>query len=199
MTGELALIIAVGVLVLVGALAARPLKKWVRKVKRRKGGVYLWRVRHHRNPMRRVNGYVGETVSFHFRSKQHLGTSHYATTGGRRTAVAVKVPAQPWSDLDPVLKKVISLPWWLCWKWVLRPLETLVMLCTWPVYNDAKNHWNPRRVPKGVARAERAARDAGYTWAGQVRVTAGRAARIALQLAGGALVLVGTYGWVVTR
>lgn len=192
-----------GVLVLGGAIAWRPLKRWVRKVRRRKGGVYGFRVRHHLQPARRVWGYIGETVSFYLRGKQHLGLSRFdPATGlpvqGRRGVGMVQVPAQPWSDLDPVMHLIIPLPWWLCWKWVLRPLETLVILCTWPVYNDAKNRWNPRRITKNVARIQRFQRDAGSV---QYRVTvaAGRALRVALQLAGVVLVLGGLYGWTVTR
>jgi hypothetical protein len=145
-------------LLLIGVAAYRPVTRWARKCRRRKGGVYLWRMDHHLNRRRRVNGYVGETNSFYFRKLQHLGSSNYAIRGGRRVAT-IKVPAQPWSDLNPVCHKVIRLPWWLCWKWVLRPLETLVMLLTWPVYNDAKNRWNPRRIPKAVARLQRDARN----------------------------------------
>jgi hypothetical protein len=196
---EVLLASVMGVAVLGGALAARPLGRWVRKVKRRKGGVYLWRVRHHRNPMRRVNGYVGETNSFHFRKRQHLGSSNYAPAGGKRLATAVKVPAQSWSDLDPVMHKIISLPWWLCWKWVLRPLETLVMLCTWPVYNDAKNHWNPRRITKSLAKAQRAARDAGGNWMVTARNTGARALGIALQVTAVLLIMGGLIGWMITR
>lgn len=196
---EIFLAVVMGVVLLGGALSARPLKRWYRKVRRRKGGVYLWRVRHHRNPARRVNGYVGETVSFFFRARQHMGTSNYA--GPKRSVSPVKVPAQPWSDLDPVMHKILSLPWWLCWKWVLRPLETLVMMCTWPVYNDAKNHWNPRRITKSVARMQRRQRD-NLTAHGMVyraKVTAGRAARLVLQVAGVLLVVGGAYGWMVAR
>lgn len=135
---------------------------WLKKVKRRRGGVYLWRVDHHINRARRVNGYVGETVSFHFRSRQHMGTSHYAVEGGKRVATAVKVPSQPWSDLRPKMYKIIPLPWWLCWKWVLRPLETLAILVLWPRYNDAKNRWNPRRITTEAARVARMERDNGW-------------------------------------
>jgi hypothetical protein len=150
--------------VMFGALYRRALARWYRKIRRRRGGVYLWRVRR-QNSRRRINGYVGETNSFHFRKQQHLGVSRFDPATGevvraRLNGVAtVKVPAQPWSDLDPVMIKLIRLPWWLCWKPVLRSLETLVILLTWPVYNDAKNHWNPRRIPKNVAKLQRAARD----------------------------------------
>jgi hypothetical protein len=155
-------------------------------------------VDHHLNRARRVNGYVGETVSFYFRSRQHMGVSNYAVEGGRRVLRPVKVPAQPWSDLRPVCHKVIKLPWWLCWKWVLRPLETLVILATWPVYNDSKNHWNPRRIPKGLAKAQRAARDRGDL-AYRVKVAGQHAGRWILQAAGVAVILAGVVGYAVTR
>lgn len=152
--------------------------KWLRKCKRRKGGVYLWRTRKHRNPLRRENGYVGESVSFAAREKDHLGQGRYGHA------------AKDWSDLDPVCHRLIRLPWWLCWKWVLRPLETLVILCTWPRYNVAKNRWNPRRVPPYLQKAQRAARDAGGL-SYRTGVAVARLGRRSLQLAGVVLILVG--------
>lgn len=122
--------------------------KWYRKIRRRRGGVYLWRVDHHINRARRVTGYVGETTSYYFREQDQLG---HGRAGGEAS----------WSDLNPKRYKVIPLPWWLCWKWVLLPLETLVILATWPVYNDSKNRWNPRRIRRDVAKAQRANRDQG--------------------------------------
>lgn len=182
-----------------GAVFSRPLGRWYRKVHRRRGGVYLWRVDHHRNRARRVNGYVGETVSFYFRSRQHMGVSHYSEMGKSRLVTPIKVPAQPWSDLNPVMHKVIPLPWWLCWKWVLRPLETLVIWCTWPVYNDAKNRWNPRRITKNLAKAQRAAREqraaAGLTY--PVRVWTAHLFRRAVLLVLGLMAGTGLYGWLV--
>lgn len=142
---------------------------WLAKVKRRKGGVYLFRMDHHRNPKRRVTGYVGETVSFRLREGQHLGLGQNAYRNVyMMAAVQVQVirnqrAAQPWSDLNPRMYRIISLPWWLCWKWVLRPLETLVILATWPVYNDKKNRWNPRRIPIYLAKVQRSRRDHGLS------------------------------------
>lgn len=182
---------------LVLVIAWRPLKRWSKKVRRRRGGVYLWRVDHHLNRSRRVTGYVGETVSFYFRARQHMGSSNYMING-KRGATAVKVPSQPWSDLNPVCRQVIKLPWWLCWKWVLRPLETLVILSTWPIYNDAKNHWNPRRIPKGIAKAQRATRDGGglhYS----ARTAVAHAGRWLFRAAGVVVILTGLVGWAVTR
>jgi hypothetical protein len=201
---ELAVLILSGVGLLAGALSVRPMRRWVKKCKRRKGGVYLWRVDKHNNRARRVNGYVGETVSFYLRSRQHMGESRFDPATGQAVKskapglALIKIPAQPWSDLNPVRRDVIKLPWWLCWKWVLRPLETLVILLTWPVYNDAKNHWNPRRITKSLAKAQRAHRDqGGYAYRAQVGLA--HAGRIALQVAGAVLVIGGSYGWIVTR
>lgn len=102
--------------------------------------------------------YVGETVSFYHRSRQHLGnvgtTDEYQSSG------------QPWADLRPKMVARIPLPTSArsyigkrVQKVILRSVETLVMLVTWPVYNDAKNRWNPRRIPKNVAKRQRTARD----------------------------------------
>jgi hypothetical protein len=116
-----------------------------------RGGVYVYRTR---KPGARLNlpiisrhfGYVGETSSFWHRHAQHSET-------------------QPWADLDPRCYR-IGLP---AWKPLLRTVETLVILCTWPVYNHAKNQWNPRRIPLGMARRMRAARDRGQ-WYPSVRL-----------------------------
>jgi hypothetical protein len=181
-----------------------PLKRWYRKVRRRRGGIYVWRVDHHLNRTRRVTGYVGLTNSFYLRSRQHMGVSRFDPITGQVVKsrgpglATVKVPAQPWSDLRPAMYKVIKLPWWLCWHWIMRPLETLVILATWPVYNDAKNHWNPRRVPKGLAKAQRATRDRGdLTY--RVKVAGQHAGRWILQAAGVAVILAGVVGYAVTR
>lgn len=162
------------------------LRAWGRKVRRRKGGVYLWRTRKHANPARRENAYVGESVSFASRAKDHLGQGRYGNK------------AKDWADLDPKVYRVIPLPWWLCWKWVLRPLETLVILATWPRYNVAKNKWNPRRIPPYLAKVQRAHRDAG---GGQyaVRLWVGRVMRVSLQVAGVLLILGGIVGTVAAQ
>lgn len=114
------------------------------------GGVYVYRTR---KPgavfgwpiVGRHFAYVGETTSFHHRHLQH-------TVGGGRYGHQ----AQPWADLDPVCVLRVPLP---RWKWLLHLVETLFILLLWPVYNDRKNHWNPRRIPLQVAKAMRAVRD----------------------------------------
>lgn len=162
------------------------LSRWWRKCKRRKGGVYLWRTRKHAHPTRRENGYVGESVSFTARSDDHMGRGRYGHA------------AKPWSDLDPKMYRVIRLPWWLCWKWVLKPLETLVILLTWPRYNDKKNRWNPRRIPIGLAKRQREARDyGGIGYRARVRTAVW--GRYVVQALGLALVVVGIAGAVMNR
>lgn len=173
-----------------------PLRKWVRKCKRRQGGVYLVRVDHHIDRTRRVTGYVGETVNFYLRERQHLGTSRFdPLTGKANGTVTYRTKAQPWADLRPRFYKLIPLPWWLCWKWVLRPLETLVILATFPIYNDAKNKWNPRRIRRTDAQVHAIQRATGNTPNPRLR----RIVRRALQLAGVLLILTGIIGALTTR
>lgn len=174
------LVVLASTTLLSGAIARRPIAAWYRKIRRRRGGIYLWRVDHHRNRARRRNGYAGLTNSFYFRGKQHM----------------VKAS---WADLNPVCHKVIKLPWWLCWHWIMRPLETLVIVLTWPVYNDAKNHWNPRRIPLSTAAAQRAQRDAGMvSIAYRARVSLAHGARRMAMVVGALLIVIGTYGWITT-
>lgn len=148
------------------------------------GGVYVYRCR---KPgaflgwpfIGRHFAYVGETTSFRHRHLQH-------TVGGGRYGHQ----AQPWADLEPRCVLRIPLP---PWKPLLHAVETLFILLLWPVYNDRKNHWNPRRIPLQVAKAMRAARDGGrWRWAHRVFLAA--------RLAGGlALVALALYAWMVTR
>lgn len=179
------------------ALASDPVKRWYRKVKRRRGGIYLWRVDHHLHRARRVNGYVGETVSYYFRAKQHMGSTHFKVDGTRSMSER-RAQSQPWSDLNPTMHKILPLPWWLCWKWVLRPLETLAIILLWPRYNQAKNRWNPRRIPSHQARLDRFHRDQG-SLGYRARVGVAHLGRGLLQVAGLLVVLGAAFLWVVSR
>lgn len=124
-------------------------RRWLAKCKRRKGGIYLARTLRHSTQIvhwwtralsRRENGYVGLSNSFRLRWKQHEAS-------------------QPWSDLDPQWRAVVRLPWWLCWRWILEPLETAAMLWYRPRYNVSKNKWNPRRISTYAAVSQRNQRD----------------------------------------
>lgn len=191
---------------------------WWRKVKRRKGGIYLWRTdRHTPRPAwlraligNRENGYVGETTSFTRRDRDHRGQSTYARRVTRKSMgqaaglpdvhlLVERTTQKPWMDLNARRHTIIALPWWLCWKPVLRALETLVILAAWPRYNHAKNLWNPRRVALSEQKRQRQARDArgGRAYAGVQLARLGwgfvRLAGIACILAGIGVPLVGRW------
>lgn len=182
---------------IVGLYALYCAKNW-KKWRRRKPGVYLVRMDHHRNRARRVNGYVGESVNVGLRRLQHLGTSRFHPTTGKAAGNTMhKTKGQPWTDLRPVWHWV-SLPWWMGGKWFLRPAETLMILALWPRYNDAKNHWNPLRIDKGQARIDREQRDRG-TAVQVVRVWTAHLLRKVVLGGGLAAIVIGIGGYVMTR
>lgn len=117
-----------------------------------RGGVYAYRClkpgARFRIPLLSWHwAYVGETTSFHHRHQQHVfGLGQYGTR------------AKDWSDLHPYVAFRVPLP---PWKWLLRSVETLVILAVWPVYNVSKNRWNPRRIKPITAKWQRVARDHG--------------------------------------
>ncbi len=89
--------------------------------------------------------YVGETVTFEGRHGEHMA-------GGGRW----KRGAAAWSDLDAKCVLRLRLP---RWKWLLRSVETLLIVLCCPAYNEKKNLWNPRRIPRWWAKRQRAKRD----------------------------------------
>lgn len=159
----------------------------IRKWRRRRPGIYGWRADKHANPSRREWGYVGESVNIGLRDRCHLGTCRHVTC----------IP-KPWIDLHPRRHTIIRLPWWLGWKWILRPLETLIILALAPRYNVAKNRWNPRRIPPRKAIAQRLDRD---IWGPRyrARLAMARAGRHAFRVAGALCVAAGLVGALVTR
>ena len=150
-----------------------------------RSGVYAYRTR---KPMAILGlpflgrhwAYVGETLNLELRHIQHtVGGGRYGTT------------AQPWADLDPRRVLRIPLP---PWKWLLRSVETLLILLLWPVYNHSKNLWNPRRIPLQVAKAMRAVRDGRRRGVLFFRVVQG--VRLVCMLG---LFLPAVFAWWVTR
>jgi hypothetical protein len=119
---------------------------WLRKVRRRKPGIYLVRTDRH---MRRgrENGYVGLSNSWELRRECHLGKCRHQAHF-----------AKPWTDLNPVWH-CKTLPWWLGWRWLLEILETLAIYALMPRYNVSKNRWNPRRISPWQQRDQRARRN----------------------------------------
>ena len=122
---------------------------------RRNSGVYIYRAL---KPAARLRipflsyhfAYVGETRSFFHRHIQHI-------QGGGLYGVVPK----PWADLEPYVWLRIPLP---PWKWLLRTVEAVVILLTWPVYNISGNRWNPRRIKPWDATRQRALRDKGQRY-----------------------------------
>lgn len=98
-------------------------------------------------------GYVGETVVLEQRRLEHLN-------GGGRWGKE----QQPWADLEPEFYS-IPLP---ARKWLLRSVETMLILLILPVYNRKKNLLNPRRIPLDSAKRQRARRDA-WRWSFNMR------------------------------
>ncbi len=125
------------------------MRRLIRKWRRRRPGVYAYRARKHNRTWRHW-AYVGESFNPKLRDKCHAGRCVH----GKR-----ECPEQNWYDLDPVQYVIISLPWWLGWKWILKPLETLVILTLWPRYNVSKNRWNPLRIPPYLAALQRTQRE----------------------------------------
>lgn len=152
--------------------------KWWRKCKRRKPGIYLARTLDHATQTRRENGYVGRSVNVPLRKKCHLGICRHA-----------KHQPKPWTDLDPIWR-VLWLPWWLGWKWVLAPLELAAILLLLPRYNDQLNHANPRRVPISVQHQQRAQR-AALPFPYRTKASLIQLGRRAVQLAGVLVILTG--------
>lgn len=188
--------------------------KIIEKWKRRKPGVYAWRTERHVNRARREWAYVGESVNIGMRDRCHLGTCAHkpkvqrlsmggtVSYGGDVDAAWIvsgrSCYAKPWTDLRPVRHTIIRLPWWLGFRWVLRPLETLVILLLAPRYNWQKNAWNPRRVPPSTQAAQRAERNSAGS-AYHAKVQAARALGIALRAAGVLFILAGLSGYLITR
>lgn len=89
--------------------------------------------------------YVGQTTSRYHRDRQHKGLDP-------------RVPASPWSDLDPKWYPLPSLPWWRWSRELSEWFWTIVLLPVYPVPKQAP--WNLRRISKASAVRARAARDA---------------------------------------
>lgn len=181
--------------------------KTIRKWRRRRPGVYAWRTDRHLDLTRREWAYVGESVNVAMRDRCHMGTCghrpsvvRYSMNNGRPVSLMVGkgCSAKPWTDLRPRRYTIIPLPWWLGWKWVLRPLETLVILALAPRYNVAKNRWNPRRVSLSRQASQRAERNA-LTPAYRTKVAAARAVRRTVQALGVLFIIAGLTGAVITR
>lgn len=101
--------------------------------RRRKPGLYAYRTRKH---LRRGIewGYGGYSTNLPLRFRCHQGV-----------CVHVNCTEKPWYDLKAGYWE-LRLPWWLGWHWLLRSLETIMIITLRPRYNWQKN---PRRTKVG--------------------------------------------------
>jgi len=160
--------------------------KFIRKAKRRNAGVYWYTAKRHLKPGREL-AYVGESWDLKRRNLEH-------TKGGG----FFKKVAKDWADLEP-RQHTFQVPWWLSWKWVLRSVETLLILVLRPRYNWAKNPYKRHRVGPKEQAVQRQIRDArraaGIPLDRGPILTANRA----LVFAGVLVLMVGVVGSIVQR
>jgi hypothetical protein len=159
----------------------------VKRWKRRRPGIYLFRTDKHLAPGRRENGYVRLSNNVDMRERCHRGKCSHK---GHEI--------KPWMVGLRARRHTLRLPWWLGFRWALEPLETLAILLLAPRYNHAKNLWNPRRVPLSTQRAQamERQRETGRL-AFKRQVTA--LGYAALRVAGLLLIITGAVGAWITR
>jgi hypothetical protein len=133
--------------------------QWLRRMKRRRPGVYAYRTDRHLAAGREW-GYVGKARHLPSREQDHQGL-------GRWTHPGQPCPNAPrpcshgtkgWMDLRP-RRYALELPWWLGFDFITLSLETLVILALRPRYNWQKNPRKDKVGPRTQA-LQRAERDA---------------------------------------
>lgn len=147
-------------------------RRWYRVVRARKPGIYAYRTWKHRRPTVAEWGYVGLSNRLDLRDAQHQ--------------------TKPWYDLVRKRRILLRLPWWLGWRWVLAPIETLFILALLPRYNWQKNP-RPGRVRPAAQRAQRQQRE-GYGGPYEARVARARFGLWVLRVAGAACLVAGIGG-----
>jgi hypothetical protein len=162
--------------------------QWLRRMKRRKPGIYVYVTWQHLRPTRREFGYGGKARDLGVRGKCHLGLCHHPAC---RAA-----GAKPWMDLV-IRRYTLRLPWWLGFDWITLSLETLMIWVLRPRYNDQKN---PRRnrVRKFEQLSQRRERDARPpAYVAKIRVR--RFLDLAMISVSMLLIVTGAVGFLVTR
>lgn len=152
------------------------LKRWWRKVRSRKPGIYAYVTQEHLRPWRKEIGYVGKSNRLDLRDGQHKD--------------------KRWYDLV-VRRYTLRLPWWLGWDWVLLPLETIAIVLLLPRYNWQKNP-RPGKVGPRDQELQRQQRDmapASY----HRRVQLSRLLDYVYRTAGVLIILAGLTGWYVSK
>jgi hypothetical protein len=159
--------------------------QWLRRMKRRKPGVYAYRTDRHLAPGREW-GYVGKARDLDVRDRCHNGRCHH------RSGCAPK----PWLDLRP-RRYAVELPWWLGFDFITLGLETLVILALRPRYNWQKNPRKDKVGPRTQATQRRLRDDLGQ--AAVMPDGRGVTQEQALRVLGTAFLLAGIVGWLVSR
>lgn len=154
------------------------------RARRRRPGLYAYRTRKH---LRRGTewGYGGYSTNLPLRYRCHQGTCAH-----------VNHTEKPWYDLKSGYVE-LRLPWWLGWHWLLKSLETIMILALRPRYNTQKN---PRRskVRPAQQQVQRSVRDLRRSL-GRPQVGAGAVIDYIIIVASVALILAVPVGWYLTR
>lgn len=153
---------------------------YLRSLKRRRPGVYVFRTRRHLDPVRSEWGYAGKARNLATRKSCHYGTCHH------------HCEPKAWLDLITSYYR-IPLPWWLGFDFITLSLETLVILALRPRYNWQKNPRRDKVGPRGQRqqRLERDLRPPSY----RAKVRARRALNIAARVAGVLIIVIGIGGY----
>lgn len=161
---------------------------YLRRLKRRRPGVYVFRTRRHLDPLRSEWGYAGKARNLATRKRCHEGTCHH-TAGCPREG-------KPWLDLVTSYW-TIPLPWWLGFDWVTLSLETLVILALRPRYNWQKNPRTDKVGPRGQReqRAQRELLPQSYRTA----IKVARIKNIAFRTAAALVIMIGIGGYLWNR
>jgi hypothetical protein len=161
---------------------------WLRRMKRRKPGVYVYRTWRHDRPTRSEWGYAGKSRNLDTRKLCHQGICHHASCR--------KAGSKPWLDLE-IFRWTLQLPWWLGFDFITLTLEAILIVVLRPRYN-----WkgNPRRDKVGpigqkIQRAQRDARPPAV----HTRIVRDRAVGLGMVLLGVAVTTAGMTGWLWTR
>lgn len=171
--------------------------QWLRRMKRRKPGVYAYRTDRHLAPGREW-GYVGKARHLPSREQDHQGLGRW-THPGQPCPNAPRPcshQAKSWMDLRP-RRYSIELPWWLGFDFITLSLETLVILALRPRYNWQKNPRKDKVGPRTQAAQRRVRDDLGQ--AAIMPARGGATQEQALRVLGTAFLLAGIVGWLVSR
>lgn len=152
------------------------------RARRRRPGLYAYRTRKH---LRRGTewGYAGYSTNLPLRYRCHQGTCTH-----------VNCAEKPWYDLKAVYVE-LRLPWWLGWHWLLKSIETVMIVALRPRYNTQKN---PRRgkVRPAQQQVQRSVRNLRRSLPATPEAPL---IDMTIRIVAAALIIAGPVGWYLTR